>query len=110
MAAAVNAELVAVLRHPFYDVRILLHPVAAQKEGGADVPLPQTVQKLRSDDTCRAVIKGQCRIFHVLCPGSGAQKQQWDQKKQGSSSVKLHFFCLLSDIMCRQTEKAFGSV
>lgn len=45
VAAAVQSHLVAALHNPGQGVRVLLHPVAADKEGGPDLPLGQALQQ-----------------------------------------------------------------
>ena len=75
VAVAVKADFVPLVHHPLGDVRVLLHPVAAQQERGLHPTLLKPVQQRSGKPAGGAVIKGQRHIF--LPAGSlGRQRQK----------------------------------
>ena len=61
VAVPVKADLVSLLTDPLCQLRVLLHPVSAEQEGGFYVLLPESVQQLPGKPAGRPVVKGQRR-------------------------------------------------
>ena len=68
-------------------LRKLLHPVAAEKEGGLCAPESQSLQQLLRKDPGGAVIKGQGYIFFRLCC---LHRQHKESQKQKHTQYPAH--------------------
>ena len=97
MAVAVAADLVALLKDPVSQFGVLLHPVAAEEEGGPDIPVPQALEEGPGEPARGAVVEGQGHIFGPLRRARRQGQQTQAQEDDKKSAHGAHFLWISFD-------------